>query len=83
MTGMLRDYLSEGERDYILGALEACTWQIGSCVDALGSVARICGKKCAGAVSPARRVIPLSRRRLLRELGIFAVCDERQALAIE
>ena len=36
MTGMLRDYRSECERDYILGALDACTWQIGSCADTLG-----------------------------------------------
>ena len=36
MNSTLRDYLNDCERDYILGALEACTWQIGSCADTLG-----------------------------------------------
>jgi DNA-binding NtrC family response regulator len=36
MNSTLRDYLNECERDYILCALEACAWQIGSCADTLG-----------------------------------------------
>jgi DNA-binding NtrC family response regulator len=36
VTGSLRDYLSECERDFIVRALDACQWQIQSCADALG-----------------------------------------------
>jgi DNA-binding NtrC family response regulator len=32
----LRDYLNECERDYIVRALDASTWQIQSCADTLG-----------------------------------------------
>ena len=36
MSGSLRSYLDECERDYIVRALESCNWQIGHCADSLG-----------------------------------------------
>ncbi len=36
MNGTLRDYLGECERDYIVRALDSCSWQIQCCADSLG-----------------------------------------------
>ena len=36
VAGSLRDYLTECERDFILGALDACQWQMQCCADSLG-----------------------------------------------